>query len=92
MTLEPRDEDAEARRRIIRRAEIYTWSLFATAIGVALGGSAFVALLIRPRGVPFVTTWLVLTAVVLLPSAIGYLIQRYRESARRARRDTDSEE
>ncbi len=91
MTTHDRDDGAEIRRQIIRRAGIYTWGLFATAMVVALGGAALVALLIRPAGVPFVTRWLVLSAIVLLPSAIGYLIQQYRESRRRALRRRDFE-
>ncbi len=86
MTPEEQDEAAAERRRIIRRAELYTRALLATTLVVALGGAALIALLLRVPGVSFVKRWLVLSAVVLLPSVIGYLIQRYRESrARRAR-------
>ncbi len=90
MTPEEEAEAAAERRRIIRRAEMYTRALLATTLVVALGGAALIALLVRVPGVSYVKRWLVLSAIVLLPSAIGYLIQRYRES--RARRERDSGE
>lgn len=80
---------AEERRRIIRRAGLYTWGLFATAMFVAFGGAALVALLVPVPGVSFVSRWLVISALVLVPATILYLIQRYRES-RRATRGRDS--
>lgn len=92
MTAEQRDDGAELRRRLIRQAGRYTWGLLATALVVALGGAALIALLIRVPGVSYVGMWLILSAVILLPSAIGYLVQRYRESARRGRRDASSGE
>jgi hypothetical protein len=92
VTTGERDDGAETRRRLIRRAGLYTWGLFATALLVAFGGAALVALLIRVPGVSYVRMWLILSAVVLLPSAVGYLVQRFRESARRARRDASSGE
>ncbi|NLG60633.1 MAG: hypothetical protein GX539_00195 [Candidatus Cloacimonetes bacterium] len=82
-------EAAEERRRIIRRAGLYTWGLFAVTMFIALGGAALIALLMRVPGVSFVKRWLVISALVLVPASILYLIQRYRES-RRAARGPDS--
>jgi uncharacterized membrane protein len=78
-------EAAEERRRIIRRAQLYTWGLFAAAMVVAFGGAALIALFVRVSGVGFIRRWLVITALVLVPATILYLIQRYRESRRAAR-------
>ena len=83
------DEAAAERRRIIRRATFYTWGLFASAMVVAFGGSALIALFVRVPGVSFVRRWLAISALVLVPATILYLIQRYRES-RRAARGPDS--
>jgi hypothetical protein len=86
------DDDAEQRRRIIRTATLYTYGLFAVTMLVALGGAALVALIVRIPTLSYVQEWLAISAIVLLPSAFGLLIQRYRESRRRARRPPDPEE
>ena len=92
MNERPRDEDAERRRRIIRTATIYTYGLFAVTVIVAFGGAALVALIVRIPTLSYVEEWLVISAIVLLPSAFGLVIQRYRESRRRAQRPPDAEE
>lgn len=92
MTDSLRAEDAERRRRLIRKAEMYTWVLFATTLVVALGGAALVALIVRVPRLSFVQEWLIIAGIILVPSALGLVIQRYREGRRRARRPPDAGE
>jgi FtsH-binding integral membrane protein len=74
-----RDEHAETRRRIHRKATLYTYGFMLAAIGVAFGGSALVAWLLSTTGLPFVRTWIVLSVVVLLPSLLGIVWRALRE-------------
>jgi FtsH-binding integral membrane protein len=72
-------EDHERRRRIIlRRAALYTYGFLAAGLIVAIGGSALVAMLMARGGLPFLQTWLVITAIVLIPSLLGLVIRAVR--------------
>jgi len=82
-------EAAGARRRIIRKAQLYTWGLFALLVFVTLGGAALIALFVRLPGMGFVKRWLLLSVLVIVPAMILFLIQRYREN-RDAARGPDS--
>lgn len=83
MTNEPGDPDAARRRQILRRAALYTWGFLGAAVLVAIGGSAFVAWLLSRAGFPFRTTWLVIAAIVVLPSLLGLVIRAVREQSKR---------
>jgi len=73
-------EDLERTRRIIlRRSAFYMYGFLAAGLIVAIGGSALVALLMSRGGLPFLPTWLVITAIVLLPSLLGMVIRAARE-------------
>ncbi len=76
------DSAAEERRRIVRRATLYTWGLLAASMLVAFGGAALLALLVRVPDMSFVKRWLAISALVIVPATMLYLIQRYRESRR----------
>lgn len=73
------DENTEVRRRIRRKATLYTYGFMLAAIGVALGGSALVAWLLSASGTPFLETWIVLSLIVLLPSLLGIVWRAIRE-------------
>jgi hypothetical protein len=73
------------RRRIFLRANLYTWGFLAAALVVAVGGSGLVAWLLSRTGLPFATTWVVITAIVLLPSLLGMVVRAVRERSNRSR-------
>lgn len=80
------DRSDEARRRIrsiLRKASLYAWGFFALAFATALGGAALVAWMLTRAGLPFIESWLVVSAIVLLPSLIGIVWRALREPARR---------
>lgn len=79
----PRDPERERRRHIVRRATFYMYGFFLAALLLATAGTALVALLLRGTGLPFLTTWLVLTAVVLLVPMIGLAVRGKRRKGRR---------
>jgi len=62
-----RDSDRfrEERRRILRRAAVFTYATFFAALVVAVVGAALVAWLLSFAGFPFRETWLVLIVVIL---------------------------
>lgn len=77
-------------RELVRQATLYTWGFLLAGLLVAIGGSGLVAWLLARNGLPFRTTWLVIAAIVLLPTAIGLVVREVRErtvSAGRRRRD-----
>lgn len=78
------------RREILRRANMFKWGFLGVALLLAVGGSALVAWFLTLRGHPFVPTWFIITTVVLLPSALGIVVQEVRARTRRSqsRRDT----
>jgi membrane protein implicated in regulation of membrane protease activity len=55
------------------------YGFLAAGLIVAIGGSALVALLMSRGGLPFLQTWLVITAIVLIPSLLGMVIRAVRE-------------
>ena len=59
--------DASVSRQIVRRATLYSLGFFAAALFIALAGAALVAWLFSRGGLPFFETWLVITAVIVLP-------------------------
>ena len=68
---EPLDEGARARRRIIRRATLLTAGLMAAGVVIALAGAALIALLLGFAGMPFLQTWLVVSAITLIAALAG---------------------
>jgi uncharacterized membrane protein YdfJ with MMPL/SSD domain len=67
------DDAARARQRIIRRASLLTAAFFAAGMAVAVAGAALIALLLRLAGLPFLATWLVLSAITVLVALAGSL-------------------
>ena len=61
------DGEARVRRDILRRAALYSYGMLALTLAVAVGGSALIAWFLSRGGLPFIPTWIVLTAVVLAP-------------------------
>lgn len=74
----PPDPERERRRHIVRRATFCMYGFFLAAVLVAAAGAALVALLLRGAGLPFVPTWLALTALVLLVPIIGMTVRELR--------------
>jgi len=64
------ERGAEARRRILARASLYTWGFLVTALVIATGGSALIAWIMSGVGLPFVKTWIAFLIIVLLPSLL----------------------
>lgn len=76
------------RRDILRRAALYTYGFAAAAAVIALGGAALIAWAFHSRGVPFVKSWLILTGVILLPSAITLIWRALRGETRSRNQDS----
>lgn len=76
-------DDLERRRRaILRRATLFTWGFLAAGLLVAVGGSALVAWMLARGGLPFVTTWIVIASIVVLPTLIGLVVRAVREHSK----------
>ena len=74
-----RDPNADARRSIVRRATLYSVGFLAAGVIIALGGGALVALLLsRNDRLPFRETWLIVTAIILLPGLVAALWKAIR--------------
>lgn len=71
MTRPADDPGSETRRQILRRATLYTVSFLSAAIAIALLGAAFVAWLLTWRGQPFLRTWLIVAAIIVLPGFVA---------------------
>ena len=69
----------ERRQRQIRKAGLYTYAFLAAGMGIAAVGAALVAWLLSRTGVPFLTTWVVLTLVILVPSGIALVWRAVKE-------------
>lgn len=78
-------QDPAVRRRLARRAALYSWGLYASAVAVALGGAAILAWWLAPiLGVPFLRAWLLGSAFLLgLPLVAHALLRAWQ--ARRGR-------
>lgn len=74
--------DREARRRILRRASLFTLGFSLAAIAVAVAGSALVAWFLSITGLPFRATWLSLSGFVLAVPLAGQLVGAVRERRR----------
>jgi FtsH-binding integral membrane protein len=73
------DRSAEVRRRIIMRAQLYTYGFLAAALAIAFGGSAMVAWILSRTGLPFVKTWIAILIIVLMPSLVTVVWRAVRE-------------
>lgn len=58
---------------------MYLYGSLSAALVIAFGGAALIALLLRSTGLPFLTTWLVLSLVVLVPSALAVVWRAVKE-------------
>jgi hypothetical protein len=67
------DRDARVRKEILRRATLYTLGFLGAAVIIAVVGAAFVAWLLTWRGQPFLRTWLVAMAIILVPGILGMI-------------------
>jgi len=76
----PRDPDRfrEERRRILRRAAVFTYATFFAALVVAVIGAALVAWMLSFAGFPFRETWLVLIVVILGVPLLARLVAAVR--------------
>ncbi len=81
-------EGHEARQRILRRASLYTAGFVLMTLAVAIVGSALIAWFLSITGLPFRTTWIVLTLTVLAIPMLGMagseLRRRWRRRGERA--------
>jgi uncharacterized membrane protein len=73
------DPQRDVRRRIVRQAAVWTYTFVLSAILVAVGGAALVALLLSFAGLPFVRTWLTVTAALLVAALAMALFDVIRE-------------
>jgi uncharacterized membrane protein len=73
------EREAEVRRNILRRASLFSYGMLAVTIGVALGGAALIALVLKAAsGLPFLETWGVLSALVLVPPLLRIAFRALR--------------
>jgi hypothetical protein len=79
--MQQRDDagDAARRRAVLRRATIYTAGLLTAALLVAVLGAALVAWMLTWAGLPFRTTWLVVSLIVVLPGLVAAAWKLIRE-------------
>jgi hypothetical protein len=63
----PDDPHSEVRRQILRRAALYSAGFIGAALVIAMVGAAFIAWLLTWRGQPFMRTWLIAMAIIVLP-------------------------
>ena len=73
------DATARTRRDIVRRGMFYSVGFVVAALVVALLGAAGVAWLLRGRGLPFLKTWLIVSAIIVLPGLIAAVWQVIRK-------------
>jgi hypothetical protein len=69
----PGDHDGRATRDIVRKITLYTVSFLGAALAIAALGAAFVAWLLRWAGQPFLRTWLIAMAIILVPGVVGMI-------------------
>ena len=55
------------------RATLYSIAFLAAGLAIALAGAAFVAWLFSRAGLPFLKTWLIITAIIVLPGLLAAL-------------------
>jgi hypothetical protein len=67
------DPEAGRRKELLHRATVYTVSFFAAGMVIAMIGAAFVAWLLTWRGQPFMRTWLIAMAIIILPGLLAGL-------------------
>jgi FtsH-binding integral membrane protein len=82
MTRDMSDFD-RTRREIMRRATLYTYGFLGVALLLALGVSALVAWFLTLRGHAFLRTWFIITMIVLVPSALGLVVQEVKARSSR---------
>ncbi|HUE77329.1 MAG TPA: hypothetical protein VMM83_05255 [Longimicrobiales bacterium] len=68
----------EQRRRIIRRISLLTWGLWSAAVLMAVSGGALLAWFLSTAGLPFLTTWLVASVLLLAIPAALYVLTNKR--------------
>lgn len=69
--MKQRDDHADARRQILRRATLYSVGFLAAGLVVAVAGAAFVAWLLTHAGMPFRRTWLIVMVIIVLPGLLA---------------------
>jgi uncharacterized membrane protein len=72
-------EEERARRALLRRANFYLAGLILFTVALGLAGTALIALLITRGSGGFMTVWLILAAVVLVPPALVTVWRTRRE-------------
>lgn len=79
MRRRPRDTGSDERDRIISQATRFTLSFLAAALAIAAVGGAFVAWILRFAGQPFLRTWLIAMAIIILPGLAAGIWKFFRE-------------
>jgi hypothetical protein len=75
-----RPRERETWRRILWRATLYTYAFLIAALVLGVGGAALIAALLARAGLPFLRTWLTVSALVLLPAAVSAWLRRNRQA------------
>jgi len=77
------EREAQVRRDILRRASLFSYGMLTVTLVVAVGGAALIALVLSSAGdLPFRETWLVLTALVLVPPLLRIAFRALRNRIR----------
>jgi hypothetical protein len=78
--------ERETWRRILWRATLYTYAFLIAALVLGIGGAALIAALLARAGLPFLQTWLTVSALVLLPAAVSAWLRRNKQGRGGTRR------
>lgn len=70
------EQAASPLARVQRKLRLFTWAMIAATTVAVVGGSALVAWLLRPTGLPFMETWLVCGVLILGIPIIGRALRR----------------
>ncbi|MGH7448851.1 MAG: hypothetical protein ACRELT_14870 [Longimicrobiales bacterium] len=65
------DAQDDARKRIARQATLYSLGFLAAGLIIGVAGAALVAWLLSRGRLPFFETWLVVTAIIILPGLLA---------------------
>ncbi|CAN5862196.1 hypothetical protein BH23GEM9_BH23GEM9_09890 [soil metagenome] len=67
------DAESVIRKKLLRRATVYTAAFLGAGVAIAVLGAALIAWLLTYTGQPFRRTWLVVTLIIVLPGMLAAL-------------------
>ncbi len=82
--MRPGEEHDRDRRRLLRRLDWILAAIWGGVAVAALGGGALVAWFLMGAGMPFLRTWLTLSALLVLVPALVHLLPGRRRNGNEA--------